>query len=166
MKMTGEFLISAPRQTVWDALNDAAILKDCLRGCESLERVSEDAFEMTITTKVGPVKTTLKGELDLSDVDPPNGYTISGRANGGPAGHAKGGANVRLTEREGVTVLTYDVSATLGGKLAQMGSRVINGVARKMADDFFGRFAGRLNESSGSAGVPPRAELNAATAKE
>ena len=150
MKMNGEYSISASRQVVWDALNDARILQDCLPGCERLDRTSEDAFDMTVTTKVGPVKTTLRGSLELSDVDPPNGYTISGRGNGGPAGHVKGGAVVRLTEIDGVTVLSYDVSATLGGKFAQMGSRVINGVARKMAGEFFGRFASRINASSDS----------------
>lgn len=166
MKMTGEYAISAPRQAVWDALNDAGVLRDCLRGCERLERISDTVFEMIITAKVGPVKTTLKGSLELSDLDPPNGYTISGRVTGGPTGHAKGDASVRLIENEGITQLSYAVAATLGGKLAQMGSRVINGVARGMADDFFGRFAKLLNDSLDSSGVLSPENVNPGSAKD
>ena len=141
MEMQGERLINAPRQVIWDALNDATTLKNCLPGCDRLEKVSESAFEATITAKVGPVKTTFVGSVTLSDVDPPDAYTISFEGKGGPAGFAKGSAKVRLAEDDGITRLQYVIAASLGGKLGQLGSRVIDGVARQMADDFFGRYA-------------------------
>jgi len=140
MEMQGERLISASRQVVWDTLNDAAALKSCLSGCDRLERVSDSKFEATITAKVGPVKTTFVGSVTLSDIDPPSAYTISFEGKGGAAGFAKGSAKVRLAEGDGVTHLHYVVAASLGGKLGQLGSRVVDGVARQMADDFFGRF--------------------------
>lgn len=141
MEMTGEYRISASRQAVWEALKDPAVLKDCLHGCDRLERISDTQFEATLTTKVGPVKMTFKGAVELSDIDPPNGYTISGEGKGGAAGFARGGARVLLVDDGGVTVLTYTVEATLGGKLAQMGSRIVDGVARAMAEKFFARLA-------------------------
>jgi len=146
--MTGEYRISASRQAVWEALNDPAVLKDCLQGCDRLERVSDTQFEATLTTKVGPVKMTFKGAVELSDIDAPNGYTISGEGKGGAAGYARGGARVRLVDDGGVTVLTYSVEAALGGKLAQMGSRIVDGVARRMADDFFARLTGIVGAPS------------------
>jgi hypothetical protein len=141
MEMLGERLISAPRQVIWDTLNDATALKNCLPGCDRLEKTSESTFEATITAKVGPVKTTFVGSVTLSDIDPPNAYTISFEGKGGAAGFAKGSAKVRLAEGDGVTHLQYVIAASLGGKLGQLGARVIDGVARQMADDFFGRFA-------------------------
>ncbi len=140
MEMQGERLIGASRQVIWENLNDAAVLKICVPGCDRLERVSDSAFEATITAKVGPVKTTFVGSVTLSNIDPPSAYTISFEGKGGAAGFAKGSAMVRLAERDGVTHLRYVVAASLGGKLGQLGSRVIDGVARQMADDFFGRF--------------------------
>jgi len=148
MEMLGERLINAPRQVVWDALNYATALKNCLPGCDRLEKVSESAFEATITAKVGPVKTTFVGSVTLSDIDPPNAYTISFEGKGGAAGFAKGRAKVRLAEGDGVTNLQYVIAASLGGKLGQLGSRVIDGVARQMADDFFGRFAEVIGPSA------------------
>jgi hypothetical protein len=148
MEMQGERLINAPRQVIWDALNDATTLKNCLPGCDRLEKVSESAFEATITAKVGPVKTTFVGSVTLSDVDPPDAYTISFEGKGGPAGFAKGSAKVRLAEDDGITRLQYVIAASLGGKLGQLGSRVIDGVARQMADDFFGRFADVIGPSA------------------
>ena len=161
MEMTGEYRITAPRQAVWEALNDPAVLKDCLQGCDQLERVSDTQFEATLTTKVGPVKMTFKGSVELSDIDPRNGYTISGEGKGGAAGYVRGGARVRLVEDGGATVLTYTVDAALGGKLAQMGSRVIDGVARGMADVFFARLAEIVGAPSAAGEAPPLEEKEA-----
>jgi len=141
MQMNGEYRISAPRQAVWDALNDPEILKQCIPGCEELTRTEEGGFEAKVTVKVGPVRAKFGGKVELSDIDPPNGYTISGQGTGGAAGFAKGGANVALAEDGGDTVLTYTVDASVGGKLAQIGSRLIDATAKKMADDFFSKFA-------------------------
>jgi uncharacterized protein len=145
MEMTGEYRISASRQLVWDALIDPEVLKSCLRGCEHMGQISENEFETVITTKVGPVKMTFKGAVELSDIDPPNGYTISGEGKGGAAGFARLGARVRLVKDGDVTVLSYKANATLGGKLAQMGARVVDGVARNMADEFFGCLAATVS---------------------
>ena len=142
MQLTGEYLIAAPRQTVWDALNDPEILKQCIPGCDSLEMTSDTQMTATVTAKVGPVKATFKGAITLSDIDPPNGYTISGEGKGGAAGFAKGGAKVALEDADGGgTLLRYEVDAMVGGKLAQIGSRLIDATAKKMSRDFFGTFA-------------------------
>src|SRR6266436_2499754 len=141
MEMTGEFRIPAPRQRVWEALNDPEILKQSIPGCQTLEKVSDTEFNGKVVASVGPVRATFGGKVTLSDLDPPQSYTISGEGSGGVAGFAKGGAKVELTEDGGATVLHYAVQAQVGGKLAQIGSRLIDGVARKMANDFFGRFA-------------------------
>lgn len=142
MELTGEYRISAPRQVVWDALNDPDVLKQCIPGCDSLEMTSETEMTATVTAKVGPVKATFKGAITLSDIDPPNGYTISGEGKGGAAGFAKGGAKVTLEEAEGGgTLLRYEVDAMVGGKLAQIGSRLIDATAKKMSREFFGNFA-------------------------
>lgn len=145
MKMSGERLLNAPREEVWAALNDPAALEAALPGCESLTRTGDGAFEAVVQARVGPVKARFKGKMALSDIDPPNGYRISGEGTGGPAGFAKGGATVTLSEpAPGQTLLAYDVDATVGGKLAQIGQRLIDGAARKMADDFFQRFSARF----------------------
>jgi uncharacterized protein len=141
MEMTGEFRISAPRQRVWEGLNDPEVLKQCIPGCQTLEKVSDTEFNGKVVASVGPVRATFGGKVTLSDLDPPQGYTISGEGSGGVAGFAKGGAKVNLAEDGAATLLTYAVQAQVGGKLAQVGSRLIDGVARKMANDFFGRFA-------------------------
>jgi carbon monoxide dehydrogenase subunit G len=142
MKMTGEVMLPADRQTVWTKLNDPEVLKACIPGCQSIERTGENGFAATAKIKVGPVSATFKGSLTLSDLDPPNSYKISGQGEGGVAGFAKGGAAVKLSDvAGGATNLTYDVEANVGGKLAQLGSRLIDGVAKKMADQFFRRFA-------------------------
>ena len=137
MEMTGEQRIEASRQAVWEALNDADILRQCIPGADEVTKVSETEFAALITVKVGPVKAKFKGNVTLSDLDPPNGYTISGEGKAGPAGFGKGEAKVSLAEDGDRTLLTYTVKATVGGKLAQLGSRLIDGVARKMAGDFF-----------------------------
>ena len=145
MTMTGSVELPADRQTVWAALNDPEVLKSCIPGCQELERTGEDGFAAVAKVSIGPVKATFKGNVKLSDIDPPNGYTISGEGQGGVAGFAKGGAKVSLADGEaGGTTLTYDVEAQVGGKIAQLGGRLINGVAKKYADEFFANFAKSL----------------------
>ncbi|MBC7153068.1 MAG: carbon monoxide dehydrogenase subunit G [Rhodobacteraceae bacterium] len=140
MELNGTRTIAADRATVWARLNDAETLKACIPGCEDLTGSPEDGFEAVVKQKVGPVKATFKGKVALSDIVEGESYRISGEGSGGVAGFAKGGAAVRLTDVEGGTELTYDVDAQIGGKLAQLGSRLITGFARKMADQFFERF--------------------------
>lgn len=140
MDMNGERRIPAPRQTVWEALNDPEILKQSIPGCQEIEKTSDTEFAAKVRAKVGPVSANFAGKVTLSDLDPPNGYTISGEGTGGVAGFAKGGAKVSLDEEGGETVLRYTVQAQVGGKLAQIGSRLIDGTARKMADQFFSKF--------------------------
>ena len=127
---------------VWQALNDPAILKQCLPGCEVFEPIRDGEFNITLLIKVGPVKARFKGEVKLSDVNPPTSYTLSGSGKGGVAGFAKGSATIRLEEKTAgsVTVMTYSVKANVGGKLAQLGARLVNGAARKMANEFFSNF--------------------------
>lgn len=145
MQMTGEYVLPSDRQTVWNALNDPEILKACVPGCESFEKKSDTEFEALVVAKVGPVKAKFKGNVGLSNIDPPNGYRISGEGAGGVAGFAKGGADVTLSDaEEGGTKLAYAVEAQIGGKLAQIGQRLVNGAAKKFADDFFERFAKAL----------------------
>jgi len=146
MEMTGEYRIPADRTTVWAALNDTEILKRSLRGCERLERIDDSRMAGTVTVKVGPVKMTMTGEANFSDIDPPNGYRIAGEGKAGPAGYVKGGTTVRLSDDGSDTVLTYTVDATLSGKLAQLGSRVIDAAAKKMADDFFQRLSDEISQ--------------------
>jgi carbon monoxide dehydrogenase subunit G len=141
MTMNGEYLLPATKEVVWQKLNDAETLKACIPGCEELNKTSDTSFEATASIKIGPVKARFKGKVDLTDLDPPNGYRISGEGSGGVAGFAKGGATVKLEEQEGGTLLKYDVDAQIGGKLAQLGQRLVNGAAKKVADDFFANFA-------------------------
>jgi hypothetical protein len=141
MDMTGEFRIPAPREAVWQALNDPEILKQCIAGCEELEKISDTEFVAKVTARVGPVKASFAGKVTLSDLDPPNGYKITGEGQGGAAGFARGGAEVHLEPDGEGTLLKYAVSAAIGGKLAQIGARLIDGTARKMASDFFAKFA-------------------------
>ncbi len=141
MEMSGEYRIPADRETVWNALNDPEVLRACLPGCQELEQTSDTSFSATVKTKVGPVSATFKGEVQLEDITPPAGYRIQGEGKGGVAGFAKGGANVQLADQGGDTILTYDADAKIGGKLAQIGSRLVAGTARKLADQFFSNFA-------------------------
>ena len=141
MDMTGEYRITAAREAVWAALNDPEILRQCIPGCEEIEKSSDTELAAKVTAKVGPVKARFGGKVTLSDLDPPNGYTITGEGSGGAAGFAKGGAKVALAADGAVTVLTYTVQANVGGKLAQIGSRLIDATARKMAEEFFSKFA-------------------------
>ena len=141
MTMTGEVQLPASREAVWAKLNDPAVLKACIPGCEELEATDDGGFRAVAKMKVGPVSARFKGKVTLSDLDPPNGYKISGEGEGGVAGFAKGGAKVSLSDKDGGTLLTYDVEAQIGGKLAQLGQRLINSAAKKTADDFFVKFA-------------------------
>lgn len=140
MEMISEQLIEMSRDIVWAALNDTTILQQAMPGCESFDATGENTFEARLVTKIGPVKAKFKFDVELSDQDPPNGYTISGAGQGGAAGFAKGSASVSLTEQDGATLLAYNVQANVGGKLAQLGARLIDGVAKKMADEFFENF--------------------------
>ncbi len=141
MEMNGSHLIPASRQTVWEALNDADVLRACIPGCKELEQASPTELSATVVTKIGPVKATFKGEVTLENLNPPESYTITGEGKGGIAGFAKGGADVKLTEAEGGTQLDYDVKAKVGGKIAQLGSRLIDSTAKKLAEQFFTNFS-------------------------
>ena len=141
MVMTGEQQLAAPREKVWAMLNDPAVLKACIPGCETLDVIGENEFQAGATNKIGPVKARFKGKVRLTDINPPTSYKISGEGDGGVAGFAKGGASVNLADKDGGTLLTYNVEAQIGGKLAQLGQRLVNGAAKKLADDFFVRFA-------------------------
>jgi hypothetical protein len=152
MDMSGEYRIPAPREKVWAALNDPETLKRSLPGCESLEKVSETEFVATVIAKVGPVKAKFNGNVGLTNLNPPESYTIAGEGKGGAAGFAKGSADVRLTETDAnATVLVYTARADVGGKLAQLGSRLIDGTAKKMADEFFDNFRQQLTPPSPAA---------------
>jgi hypothetical protein len=140
MEMTGEFRIPAPRQRVWEGLNDPEILKSSIPGCQTIEKLSDTEFTAKVLAQVGPVKANFAGKVTLSDLQPPQSYTIAGEGTGGVAGFAKGSAKVNLDEDGGATVLHYAVQAHVGGKLAQIGSRLIDSVARRMAENFFTRF--------------------------
>jgi carbon monoxide dehydrogenase subunit G len=151
MDMTGERRIPAPRQTVWEALNDPEVLKASIPGCESLEKLGDDQLKATAAVKVGPISARFSGKVLLSDIDPPNGYRISGEGQGGAAGFAKGGANVGLTDDGADTLLSYQVNAQVGGKLAQLGGRLIDASAKQMADAFFDRFSLQVQALSSAA---------------
>ena len=145
MTMNGEVQLAAPREMVWSKLNDPEVLKACIPGCEELEKTEDNGFRAVAKMKVGPVSARFKGRVNLTDIDAPNSYRIAGQGEGGVAGFAKGGANVRLTDADGGgTKLGYDVDAQVGGKIAQLGSRLIDSTAKKLAEEFFTNFAGAL----------------------
>ena len=136
MNMTGEVQLPASRETVWAMLNEPAVLKSCIPGCESLDKDSDNEFRAIATIKIGPVKARWKGKVRFSNLDPPNSYCISGEGDGGVDGFAKGGAKVSLANKDGGTLLSYNVEAQIGGKLAQLGQRLINSVAKKSSAIF------------------------------
>jgi hypothetical protein len=144
MEMTGEQLIPVSQDKVWRGLNDPEVLKACIAGCEAIDKVSDNEYKLTIVASVGPVKAKFAGKLLLSDLNPPNSYSLSFEGSGGAAGFGKGGAQVSLKPEGASTRLSYSAKASVGGKLAQVGSRLIDGVARKMADDFFTAFNAKL----------------------
>lgn len=150
MEMTGEQRIALAQQKVWEALNDPEILKACIPGCETIEKVSDTEFKVAMVAAVGPVKARFNGKLLLGDLDPPNSYSLAFEGTGGVAGFGKGTAHVSLRAEGGETLLVYTAHATVGGKLAQIGSRLIDGVAKRMSDEFFTRF----NQTVGGSPAP------------
>ena len=148
MTMNGEYQLAVPPETVWEKLNDPATLKASIPGCEQLDKISDTELQAVATVKIGPVKAKFKGKVTLSDLDPPHGYKISGQGDGGVAGFAKGAAAVKLAPKDGGTLLSYEVEAQIGGKLAQLGQRLVNGAAKKIADDFFHNFAAAVSPQS------------------
>ena len=150
MEMTGEQLIALPQAATWDALNNTEVLMDCIPGCDSIDKQSDNEYLLTMTAKVGPVSAKFKGKMTLSEINPPDSYTLHFEGQGGVAGFAKGEANVRLTPEGESTKLAYSVKASIGGKLAQVGARLIDGVAKKMAEQFFTAFNKRASGSTES----------------
>ena len=140
MKMTGSKQITASNEKVWKAILSAEVLQRCVPGCQEMSGSASEGFEATVVQKVGPVKATFKGQVTLSEMVQGQGLKLSGQGKGGAAGFAKGSATVTLTSTDGITILSYDIEAKVGGKLAQLGSRIIDGFAKKMADQFFERF--------------------------
>lgn len=153
MDMTGERRIAAPREQVWAALNDPEVLKSAIPGCETLEREDPTTLRATAAVKIGPIAARFAGKVNLLDLDPPNGYRIEGEGQGGVAGFAKGGATVTLEPDGRETVLKYTVHAQVGGKIAQLGARLIDATAKQMADHFFDRFGQMVAAPAGE--LPP-----------
>jgi carbon monoxide dehydrogenase subunit G len=154
MEMTGEQLIPASQQDTWKALNDPEVLKACVPGCESITAVNENEYQVQMTAKVGPVSAKFRGRLSLSDLKPPHSYALAFEGQGGPAGFAKGGAQVKLLPDGDKTRLIYDVKANVGGKLAQIGSRLVDAAAKKVADEFFQNFNKRMASAEDTTVVP------------
>jgi len=153
MEMSGEQLIPASQQAVWNALNDPQILKACVPGCEAITPSGDNEYQVLMVARVGPVSAKFKGKLTLSDIKPPQSYALAFEGQGGAAGFAKGGAQVRLSTQGMTTKLAYDVKASVGGKLAQIGSRLVDAAARKVADDFFRNFNQKVGELHGKSGA-------------
>lgn len=165
MKLIGEQKIAVPRQIVWEGLNDPEVLRQCIPGCQSLEQESEERLKATVAIKVGPIGAKFAGAVTLSDLDPPNGYTITGEGTGGAAGFAKGSAKVSLADENGGTLLNYDMDAQVGGRIAQLGGAVIDATAKQLAGTFFRRFGEIMAERGASAvaeAVPAESEQAAA----
>ena len=164
MEMAGERRIAATPQRVWEALNDPEVLRQCIPGCQSLEKEADDRFNAVAEIKIGPIGARFKGAVALSELDPPHGYTISGQGNGGVAGNAKGTAKVQLSADGAGTLLAYTVDAQVGGRMAQLGGPLIDATARNMADKFFTKF-GDLVGGGAAAAVPAPAEKAPAAAE-
>jgi len=162
MDMKGEYRIAARREEVWALINDPVVLRACIPGCDSLEGTPETGFAARVTTKIGPVKATFAGNVALSNVNAPESLTISGEGKGGVAGFAKGGADVHLAEDGGQTVLTYLAKAQVGGKLAQLGARLIDSTAKKLADEFFEKLAAQAASAAQDDAARPAAVVEAA----
>ena len=145
MEMTGEQLVPLSQQATWDALNDPEVLKDCIPGCESMVRTGDNEYEVVLVAKIGPVSAKFKGKMTVTESDPPRAYTLIFEGQGGAAGFAKGQAGVSLAPQDSATLLSYTAKATIGGKLAQVGSRLVDGVAKKLAGDFFSAFNERAS---------------------
>src|SRR5512143_2459216 len=156
MEMTGEYRIPAARDEVWRALNDPNVLQKCIPGCESVEKLSDTEFTAKVVLKIGPMTAKFSGKGTLSDLDPPNGYVITGEGQGGVAGFGKGRATVKLDSEGAVTVMRYKAEAQVGGKMAQLGARLIDSTTKKLADEFFSRFAEVFGPAApAAAGVSP-----------
>lgn len=166
MQMTGEQRIAAPRQRVWEALNDPEILKQCVPGCQSLDKEGEDRFTAIAEVKIGPIGARFKGAIQLSDLDAPNGYTITGQGSGGVAGSAKGSAKVRLSDDGAGTLVSYDVEAEVAGRMAQLGGPIIDATAKNLAGKFFSKFGEVVSGAvaPAPAGAAPTAPAEAAAA--
>jgi carbon monoxide dehydrogenase subunit G len=169
MNMTGEQRIAAPRQRVWEALNDPEILRASIPGCQSLERAADDRFTAAVEVKVGPIGARFKGAVSLADLNPPNGYTLVLEGNGGIAGSVKGSAKVRLSEDAGSTLISYEVEAQIGGRMAQLGGPIIDATSKQLAGKFFGRFgeivggaANPAEPTRGKAAASPTTSVGAA----
>ncbi len=150
MEMSGEELIGAGQDAVWEALNDPEVLRACIPGCQSIEKTSDTEFTAIVVTKIGPVKAKFSGNVRLENLNPPKSYSIVGEGKGGIAGFAKGGADVTLSDEDGSTRLTYVVDAKVGGKIAQLGSRLIDSTAKKLAGQFFTNFSDRFADTPGA----------------
>lgn len=162
MNITGEYQISCDRRKVWDGLNDPELLQKCIPGCEALQTDGTNRLHATIVATIGPVKSRFATRISLENLDPPNGYTLTGEGKAGAAGFGRGSADVRLRDKDGGTLLSYDANFQVGGKLAQVGSRLVLGATRKLADDFFGNFSRELDPEArrsyavdGTPGVTP-----------
>ncbi len=167
MQMTGEQRIAAPRQRVWEALNDPEILKASIPGCQSLEKEGDNRLNAVVEVKIGPIGARFKGTVELSDLDAPNGYTITGQGNGGIAGSAKGGAKVRLSDDGDGTLVSYEVDAEVGGRMAQLGGPIIDATAKQLAGKFFSKFGEVVGGGAPATAAPataPTAAQPAATA--
>jgi hypothetical protein len=148
MELSDEIIINAPKEQVYAALNNPEILKQCIPGCEELIKHSDTELKAKVVLKVGPVKARFSGDVQLDTAGAPDAFSLTGQGNGGAAGHAKGGADVTLTADGGTTILRYEANADIGGKLAQLGSRLIQGTAKKLAAKFFKSFADVVNEDN------------------
>lgn len=163
MKMTGEQHIAASRQRVWEALNDPEVLRQCIPGCQSLDKEGDDRFSAIAEVKIGPIGARFKGDVLLSDLDAPNGYTITGKGNGGIAGSAKGGAKVRLSDAAGGgTTVSYDVDAEVGGRMAQLGGPIIDATAKQLAGKFFAKFGEVVSGQAAAVAAPAAAAVSSA----
>lgn len=150
LEQTGQYTIAAPAEKVWAALNDPEVLGACITGCQEITKVDDEHFDARVKAKIGPVSAMFQAQLELTNLNPPSSYTIQGSVKGGPAGFGKGTADVKLEEAGDSTQLSYAVNANVGGKLAQVGSRLVDGAARKMADDFFAAFTARMGGTAES----------------
>lgn len=156
MNLSGEYRLPLPRTVVWDGLNDPEILKQCIPGCEELTETEDNGFAAKVGLKIGPMTARFTGKVTLSDIDPPNGYKIAGEGQGGVAGFGKGSAIVKLAEDgAGGTILTYTADSQVGGKMAQLGSRLIDATAKKLADEFFGKFAATVAPPAAAGAAAP-----------
>ena len=155
MDVSGEYRLSVSRQAVWNALLDPEVLQQCIPGCEELERLADDCYQATVKTAIGPVKATFKSKLRIVNAVPPESYRLEGEGKAGAVGFGRGAADVTLREEGGETVLSYSADFQVGGRLAQIGSRLVVGATRKIADQFFGRFTGVIDEKAEKV-EPPR----------